>query len=501
MPTIGKGDWYDSGRWLIHLLKLLSQPCPQESCKIQSQAPHGRGWFEVMFCSRTVTGLGDRWEMNPDMEPSPSFGLVGVPKRFVSPCLGFPFGMDGSDGEQWVSTADVTWESQRGWVGALCSWCGTGCQPLWATRALPALPVSAEGQAAVQVWHLFWHFKHKRSSPSTLHNVTLRLHTGSLLLPTEKGDEIKLRGVYLFASWAGMCGCCSAAFVLKQGGPGGGNGVALAGGPCLLPAGDNFPGDKGDFFFSPCLAQPRFPLWQDQPRHSAGLCRWVAPRRGPGRLGSRHRWGAAPRALIAPECGSTSAFTHCESCSQLQHVERTPKRHSPGAVDLCIRGTGIAFQYLKKKHYIFSDLQLQSQKYLPYKQFSLCWRRNQCVCTDGWGQKSSWQVQLQIDVGATAQSHGETLCSRGRTGVPSTIHTLGNPKLKLLPLWCQMEFKSQIKRFTATVGWSWNHDNNMPEQGRAEECPGREYFKNPCFVDNLLSKWSWAETVIGYKVK
>lgn len=42
--------------------------------------------------------------------------------------------------------------------------------------------------------------------------------------------------------------------------------MALARGPCPLPAGDNFSEDKGDFFFSPCLAQRRFPLWQDQPR-------------------------------------------------------------------------------------------------------------------------------------------------------------------------------------------------------------------------------------------
>lgn len=45
--------------------------------------------------------------------------------------------------------------------------------------------------------------------------------------------------------------------------------MALASGPCLLPAGDNFPGDKGGLF-SPCLAQPRFALSQDQPRHSSG---------------------------------------------------------------------------------------------------------------------------------------------------------------------------------------------------------------------------------------
>lgn len=52
-----------------------------------------------------------------------------------------------------------------------------------------------------------------------------------------KQDEIKLRGIYLFAFWAGMCAACSAAFVLNQQGLlEGGNGNVLTRGPCLLPA-------------------------------------------------------------------------------------------------------------------------------------------------------------------------------------------------------------------------------------------------------------------------
>lgn len=59
IPSIGKGDWCDSGRWLIHLLKLLSHPCPQESClecEVQLLTPHGWGWSEEMFGRRMWQG-------------------------------------------------------------------------------------------------------------------------------------------------------------------------------------------------------------------------------------------------------------------------------------------------------------------------------------------------------------------------------------------------------------------------------------------------------------
>lgn len=158
----GKGDCCDSGRWLVYLLKLLSHPCPQESCKVQSLTPHGWGWFEVMFCRRTVAGLGDRWEMNPGVEPSPSFRLcwgaknvcVSVP-RF--PIVGWMAVMESNESplqEKWPGKTLQGVPAR--WGSLICPWCGTGCELLWATRALPHLPVSAEGQAAVKVWRLFF---------------------------------------------------------------------------------------------------------------------------------------------------------------------------------------------------------------------------------------------------------------------------------------------------------------------------------------------------------
>lgn len=115
-----------------------------------------------------------------------------------------------------------------------------------------------------------------------------------------------------------------AAFALEQRGPGGSDGMALASGPCLLPAGDNFPGDKGGLF-SPCLAQPRFALSQDQPRHSSGS----DP--GPGEellpepcpsLKAAHQIYPLGILLTASACGEDTRETRPQSCTSLCQENR-----------------------------------------------------------------------------------------------------------------------------------------------------------------------------------
>lgn len=110
MPSIGKEDCYDSGSWLIDLLKLLSQPRLHESCKIQSLAPQGWVWFEVMFCRRPVAGLGERWEMNPAVGPSSSFRFKGVRKIVFVAMPQFPIW----DGWQWWRAVSLHCRSDLG---------------------------------------------------------------------------------------------------------------------------------------------------------------------------------------------------------------------------------------------------------------------------------------------------------------------------------------------------------------------------------------------------
>lgn len=180
MPSIGKEDCYDSGSWLIDLLKLLSQPRLHESCKIQSLAPQGWVWFEVMFCRRPVAGLGERWEMNPAVGPSSSFRFKGVRKIVFVAMPQFPI-WDGWQRWRAVSLhcrSDLgipRRESQRG--GGAWSARGVGLavspsEPL----GLCLLCLSLQkDKLLLRSGICFLRFKHKRSSPDTLHNVTLRL--------------------------------------------------------------------------------------------------------------------------------------------------------------------------------------------------------------------------------------------------------------------------------------------------------------------------------------
>lgn len=289
---------------------------------------------------------------------------------------------------------------------------------LWAPLGLCLLSLSLQkDKLLLGSGVCFLHLKHKRSSPDTLDNVTWNRCS----CPWRERDEIRLRGVYLFAFGVGMCGCLLCCFCSEAG---------------------RSRRRERDGISERCRSSVP---GSARAQHGVLLLSSTKAR-------AQKSWGSAPRALLTPGCSSTSAFTHCASCSQLWYVEKTPKRHSPRAGDLCVRRTGIAYQYLKKKHYVFSDLQLQPQKYLLYKQFSLCWSRDQCMCTNGWGQKFSWQVQLQIDVGGTAQGL-ERPWQQGKDWSALNYPHSGQFKVETAVFVMSNEVKNQIKRFTA-MGWS-----------------------------------------------
>lgn len=130
--------------------------------------------------------------MNLGVEPSPSFRLVGVPKMFVFPCLGFPL-WDG-----WQCWRAMSRHCRRSDLGRPCreSQRDGG---VWSARGVGLAVSSSEplglcliclslqkDKLLLRSGVCFFYFKNKRSSPDTLHNVTLPLHMEPLLLPAEK---------------------------------------------------------------------------------------------------------------------------------------------------------------------------------------------------------------------------------------------------------------------------------------------------------------------------
>lgn len=279
-----------------------------------------------------------------------------------------------------------------------------------------------------------------------------------------KRGEIHLGGIYLFAFWAGLCGCLFQA--------GGGNGMALARGPCLLPVGDNSSGS----FFSPSLAQLSFPLSQDQPRHSTKPGTHQAQVRtcsqsSAGSWTWQHISFYPLRILLtASAYGEDTWDTQPQSCRSLPQENRDCFS-IPGKEALCFLWFTAAttkvpptqiVQLVLKRESVFVHRWMKTKVLLA----GTASNRYGSSCSEPWRDL----VQQGKDCSALNYPHP------GQSRIETAASVMSN------------EVKKPDKKVHSNYGVVWNHDNNMPEQWRTEESTGTGYFNNPCFIHNLLSK-------------
>lgn len=283
------------GKWLIHLLKLLSHSCPQESClkcKVQFLTP--RRWGCLRWCFAGQLWQGQEIDVKNE--------------SWCRTQLSLQTGGDSKVGLFMPQCPIARWGWGRSNQSPLRE-LGNETQPRQGS------PSKAEEFELLMVWDWLWaHLSRSSSAPFACLSVLkdkLLLRSGICFFFTlktkgapltpftmshcyftwnccaclpRKWDEIKLRGIYLFAFWAGMCSCLFCCFCswtskghLKEG-----MGTQQEALVCCwlgtreLPTwvtiSQGLSGQKWLVFHVSASHKPILPLSQDQPKLSTGLC-------------------------------------------------------------------------------------------------------------------------------------------------------------------------------------------------------------------------------------